>query len=56
MYIIYLTYNSASDDKHSAWNTQAEAAEQLRVLKNNGYNGFIIYDKTVKAKNGHYYI
>ena len=57
MWIVLL----GDDTRHSAWSSKSEALHQAEVLYENGYIGsntrdFVIYDRTVQCKNGHYYV
>ena len=43
--------------RHSAWDTRAEALKQQQVLEDRGYTAVQVdRDLTVQTANGHYYV
>ena len=53
MYIVY----KGGWFKHSAWSTEAEAAHQVEVLKDQGYrNCYCDYFEGLQVENGRYYV
>lgn len=52
MYIVRLKNN----EKHSAWNTEAEANNQIKVLHSYGYRACFWEELNCDYINGHYFV
>lgn len=51
-YIVFFSDGS----KHSAWTSKAEAAHQLKTLKNYGYKGCYMQQIDHTYENGYYFV